>query len=411
MLARGIEDTAAPWTRLVRAVHGAPVAAVLELAGAGAQALAWLHAVAGSSATVLEAHDRYHPAALAAALGARPDRATDPAVAAALAAAAWERAKRLTAGPGPGPAAGGPAAGGAVVGLGCTAALVTGRPRRGEHLCHVAVRDGLGARRFTVRLAKGVRDRAGEEAVAGRLVLLALAAAAGADPAAAPPWPEPEPLQAAFDAGPELAALLAGRARAVRRRADGAVLVDPPAPGRRRAGALLSGAFDPAHDGHRGMAAAAAGVLGTEVAFELPVLNADKSPLDAAEAHRRAAQFLGRADLWLTRAPLYADKAALFPGTVFVVGADTAERVLQPGYYGGEPHMRRALAAIGAAGCRFLVAARPQPAGLLTLGRLRVPAALRPLFGELPPERFCLDRSSTRIRAELAARARGSAAV
>ena len=150
---------------------------------------------------------------------------------------------------------------------------------------------------------------------------------------------------------------------------------------------------------------------GTEVAFELPVLNADKSPLDAAEAHRRAAQFLGRADLWLTRAALYADKAALFPGTVFVVGADTAERVLQPGYYGGEQQMRRALAAIGAAGCRFLVAARPQPDGLLTLGRLRVPAALRPLFGELPPERFCLDRSSTRIRAELAARARGSAAV
>ena len=273
------------------------------------------------------------------------------------------------------------------------------------------MRDGLGSRRLTVQLAKGARDRAGEEAVAGRLALLALAAAAGVDPAGVPPWPEPEPVRASFDAGPELTALLAGGARAVRRRVDGAVLVDEPAPRRRRVGALLSGAFDPVHDGHRGMAAAAAELIGTEVAYELPVLNADKSPLDAAEAHRRAAQFLGRADLWLTRAALYTDKAALFPGTVFVVGADTAARVLQPSYYGGEPQMRQALAAIGAAGCRFLVAARPQPAGLLTLGRLRAPAALRPLFSEIPPGRFCLDRSSSRIRDDLAARARGSAAV
>lgn len=392
------DDDAAAWTALVRAVHRAPVAAVLELAGAGTQALAWLHAVGGSSATVLEAHDRYHPGALAAALGAVPDRATDPAVAAALAAAAWERA-------------GGLAPGGAVVGLGCTAALVTGRPRRGAHVCHVAAHDGLGARRFTVRLVKGARDRAGEEAVAGRLVLLALATAAGVDPVDVPPWPGPEPVRVAFDAGPELTKLLAAGARAVCRQADGAVLVDPPAPRRSRVGALLSGAFDPAHDGHRGMAAAAAQFLGMEVSYELPVLNADKSPLDAAEAHRRAAQFTGWAELWLTRAALYTDKAALFPGAVFVVGADTAERVLQPRFYGGERQMRGAVAAIGEAGCRFLVAARPQPAGLLTLGRLRVPAALRPLFCELPADRFCLDRSSSRIRDELAARARGSEAV
>lgn len=394
------DDGAAAWTALVRAVHRAPVAAVLELTGAGTQALAWLHAVSGSSATVLEAHDRYHPGALAAALGARPNRATDPAVAAALAAAAWERAKGL-------------APGAAVTGLGCTAALVTDRPRRGAHVCHVAARDGLGSRRFAVRLAKGARDRAGEEAVAGRLVLLALAAAAGVDPAGVPPWPEPEPVRVSFDAGPELTALLAAGAgvRAVCRQADGAVLDDPPAPRRSRVGALLSGAFDPAHDGHRGLAAAAAEFLGVEVSYELPVLNADKSPLDAAEAHRRAAQFLGRAELWLTRAALYTDKAALFPGAVFVVGADTAERVLQPRFYGGERQMRSAVAAIGAAGCRFLVAARPQPAGLLTLDRLRVPAALRPLFRELPPDRFCLERSSSRIRDRLASRAGGSEAV
>ena len=149
------------------------------------------------------------------------------------------------------------------------------------------------------------------------------------------------------------------------------MLPDPPGDRRSRVGALLSGAFNPVHDGHRGLAAAAAAFLRLPVSYELPVVNADKSPLDAAEAHRRAAQFLGRAELWLTRAALYADKAALFPGAVFVVGADTAERVLQPRFYGGERQMTEAVTAIGAAGCRFLVAARPLPSGLLTLGRLQ----------------------------------------
>ena len=386
------------WTGLVRAVHDAPVAAVLELAG-GTQGLAWLHAVGGSSATVLEAHDRYHPDSLATALGTEPVRATDPAVADALADAARERARELAG------------AEVAVVGLGCTTAMVTGRARRGTHVCHAATRDGLGSRRLTVQLAKGARSRGQEEAVAGRVVLLALANAAGVDPAAVPPWPEPEPLQVSVGAGPELAALLGAEARALCRAADGSVLADPPTDRRSRVGALLSGAFDPVHDGHHGLAAAAAEFLGTSVAYELPVLNADKSPLDAAEAHRRAAQFLGRAELWLTRAALYADKAALFPGTVFVVGADTAERVLQPRFYGGERQMMEAVAAIGAAGCRFLVAARPLPTGLLTLGRLRVPDALRALFLELPADRFCLERSSSGIRAELSARIRGSGAV
>ena len=82
------------------------------------------------------------------------------------------------------------------------------------------------------------------------------------------------------------------------------------------------------------------------------------------------AQFLGRAELWLTRAALYTEKAALFPAAVFVVGADTAERVLQPRFYGGERQMHQAVAAVGAAGSRFLVAARPLPSGLLTLGGL-----------------------------------------
>ena len=75
---------------MVRALHAAPQQAVLELAG-GTQALAWLHAVGGSSRTVLEATDRYGPASLAELLGAAPEKAVARGVAEAMAAAARRR--------------------------------------------------------------------------------------------------------------------------------------------------------------------------------------------------------------------------------------------------------------------------------------------------------------------------------
>jgi hypothetical protein len=53
------------------------------------------------------------------------------------------------------------------------------------------------------------------------------------------------------------------------------------------------------------------------------------------------------------------DKARIFPGCWFVVGADTAERIVDPRFYGGDrDSMLLALDAIRRKGCRFLVAPR-----------------------------------------------------
>ena len=46
-------------TELLTAVHATPHMMVMNFAGAGAEALAWLHSVGGSSRTILEATDRY----------------------------------------------------------------------------------------------------------------------------------------------------------------------------------------------------------------------------------------------------------------------------------------------------------------------------------------------------------------
>jgi hypothetical protein len=113
------------------------------------------------------------------------------------------------------------------------------------------------------------------------------------------------------------------------------------------------------------------------------------------------AQFRNTAAVWLTRAPTFADKAAQFPGAVFLVGADTAARIVAARYYGNsEAAMARALGNIRRQDCRFLVAGRADEHGnFLTLQDICIPCAFRDLFTAIPRETFRLDISSTELRA------------
>ena len=143
---------------VVAAIHDSPVALVFEFAGAGSLALHWLHAVAGSSRTVLEATDRYSQASLSALLGEVPTPVVSTAVAAAMAEAAWARARELRPD-------------GPVIGLSSTATIATDRAKRGHHRAVVAWHGGDRSAAHDLVLEKGRRDRAHEEDVVSRLVI------------------------------------------------------------------------------------------------------------------------------------------------------------------------------------------------------------------------------------------------
>eukprot|EP00166_Cyanidium_caldarium_P000050 ctg_1005.g388 len=125
---------------------------------------------------------------------------------------------------------------------------------------------------------------------------------------------------------------------------------------------LLPGAFNPLHDGHRLLLDAARHMIGTDTSagYELSVSNVDKGVLSAEALAERVAQFIDRPTaVTLTRAPLFTEKATVLPGRVWVIGHDTAVRLVDPKYYGNcERRLREALDTIRQHRCRFLVAGR-----------------------------------------------------
>jgi hypothetical protein len=169
---------------------------------------------------------------------------------------------------------------------------------------------------------------------------------------------------------------------------------------REHAPALLPGSFDPVHEGHWELARRAGEILGRPVAFELSVTNVDKPPLTVEGTRRRLGQFAGRADVWLTRAPRFIDKAGLFPGAAFVIGADTALRLVSPRYYNSDTaSVSQALQALRGQQCHFLVAGRTDAAGrFVTVADIDVPAGFDDLFQAIPEQAFRVDVSSSQLR-------------
>jgi hypothetical protein len=285
-----------------------------------------------------------------------------------------------------------------VLGIACTASLRSDRPKRGEHRFHLAIQGKQSTATYSLTLAKEARQREQEELILDLVLLNALAEATAIPLRVEVPLLEGEAIQTEIlRVENSLTALFEGRLSAVCMEEDGRLRSDGPRPK-----LLLPGSFNPLHTGHYGLAQAAASLEGASFAFELGILNADKPSLTVEEVRRRMTQFTWLAPLWLTRAPTFAAKAELFPGSIFVVGADTAERILQPRFYGGSEEQRdRALIGLRERGCRFLVAARVSAGGALTtLDDLAVPVAHRALFSAIPPGRFRLDLCSTQLRNE-----------
>ncbi len=153
---------------LIARIHATDTRCVLVVTGGGVASLSWLLSVPGASRTILEGTIPYAGTALTELIGHEPSQAVSTATAEDMARAALGRARRLD-----------PDAGVPLVGVAATAALVSDRPKRGEHRAMVAVADGHGVRCWSLLLDKGRRGRTSEDALVSHLVVAALAEACG----------------------------------------------------------------------------------------------------------------------------------------------------------------------------------------------------------------------------------------
>ncbi len=376
----------AAWHQLISTIQASGHKAALAITGGGSGAISELLRVPGGSRLLIEAQVPYDGAALDAFLGFPPAQASSAETAIAMARAARARASRLV------PDCVDP------VGLGATAALVSDRPRRGEHRFHIAFANAACNAHCSGVLAKGRRDRAAEEDLVSRAIVLWLASACEVAAPSPRDLLDPdetfeETVLANLD---PIDQLLAGDVDRVTARKDGQLTVSAPLPRM-----LLPGSFNPLHSGHMLLARVAEELRQQPLAFEISVTNVDKPPLTAPTVRHRLTQFVGKSPVELTRAPTFLEKTRLFPGATFVIGADTAERLVAPRYYGGdEVRMHLALDEIASSGTSFLVAVRIDAAGRVRgLSDIAVPRRYSDLFEEIPEQRFRFDTSSSEIRA------------
>lgn len=371
--------------QLVQAIHDSPTRIVVVTAGAGTQALAALLGVPGASRTLLEALVPYSQASFDEFLGQTPTQYVAAETARLLAGRAFTRAGWLEQAEYP------------VVGLACTATIVTDRPKRGEHRAHIATWQTERLMHCELYLQKGARDRQGEDELVSRVMLNMLGQACNLPLQLEVLLLEGDRLETeTFDFAAIAAHLDQGDIDYFGILADGRIHTTnmiPPV--------VLPGAFNPLHEGHLELARVATSILGQPVTFECAARNVDKPPLAPTVVLGRLAQFAGRYPVIASNAPTFLEKARLYSGATFIVGHDTAERILQPRYYdNSQDNLLAALAEIRDLGGRFLVAGRVDEHGVFQdIDDLNIPPAFTDLFQGIPEERFRRDISSTDLRA------------
>ena len=168
---------------------------------------------------------------------------------------------------------------------------------------------------------------------------------------------------------------------------------------------VLSGSFNPLHDGHREMLSVASDLTGKIGYYEISIQNVDKAPLPRQALGKRAEQIADEGkSLIVTNAARFTEKSSIFPGADFVIGFDTLVRLLDKKYYPDHVSVTTSpvydsLNLIRQNGCRFVVAGRIDiRLDFKEFVQSTAPARFQKMFIGLSESQFRSDISSTELR-------------
>ena len=158
---------------------------------------------------------------------------------------------------------------------------------------------------------------------------------------------------------------------------------------------ILSGSFNPLHKGHTELLIASEKEIDLKPLFEISIFNVDKSQIDFFDLNERIKQFRSIGKLIITNSPTFTEKSSIFKKSIFVVGYDTALRLLDKKYY--SYNINDAYHEIKKNRCSFLVTGRYIDKKYYDPNQINY-GEFKDFFSILPENKFRLDISSTILR-------------
>ena len=119
---------------------------------------------------------------------------------------------------------------------------------------------------------------------------------------------------------------------------------------------ILSGSFNPLHEGHIELLKASSKEFKKNPLYEISIKNVDKSKINFNDLINRINQFKSLGKLVVTNSAKFEEKSNIFKKSIFVIGYDTALRLVDDKYY--DDDFRKSLKIIEKNNCSFLVSGR-----------------------------------------------------